>query len=443
MSWQASDGSTMAPLSWFKVTVEVIDLEEEGSIKLTTATDQENATLLQPQVGVSITATDPMDSDVITAGTPTYKWYRTSNRTATGTEIDGEQNWCTSRWVALILMSECISVLLPPTPTEAQRPATKTATAVSEYKTISQIFTNTAPEFPATSAARAVPEETPKGTAIGTPITATDADSGEKLTYWLSGTDAGKFDIDPRTGQLKVEEELDFEDAVNTDQQYSVTVNVADSSGITSGHCHCHGDHYSHHVDEKPEFSAGASIIEVMENKTDLGGDEVDTYTASDQEGAVVTFTLSGDDGDKFELDDATAGGMVLAFEDEPDFENPGDMNRDNVYEVTVVASDGANAAMRDVTVKVTNIGEDGKIEVMPGAARVGTQLTAELTDSDGVVSGPTWQWYKNENEEAVTLPLPSELRGEDGALLDAWEKIKDATSDSYTPVSDDNGNGC
>ena len=226
---------------------------------------------------------------------------------------------------------------------------------------------------------------------------------------------------------MKVEEELDFEDAVNTDQQYSVTVNVADSSGITSGTAIVMVTITVTNVDEKPEFSAGASIIEVMENKTDLGGDEVDTYTASDQEGAVVTFTLSGDDGDKFELDDATAGGMVLAFEDEPDFENPGDMNRDNVYEVTVVASDGANAAMRDVTVKVTNIGEDGKIEVMPAQPRVGTQLTAELTDSDGVVSGPTWQWYKNENEEAVTLPLPSELRGEDGALLDAWEKIKDA----------------
>ena len=61
---------------------------------------------------------------------------------------------------------------------------------------------------------------------------------------------------------------------------------------------------------------------------------------------------------------------MVLAFKDKPDFEDPGDMNGDNVYEVTVVASDGANAAMRDVTVKVTNIERElGKLEVMPDAA--------------------------------------------------------------------------
>ena len=152
-----------------------------------------------------------------------------------------------------------------------------------------------------------------------------------------------------------------------------------------------------------------------MENETVLGADAVDNYMATDPEGAVVTFTLSGDDGDKFELaDTATVGSMVLAFEDEPDFENPGDMNGDNVYEVTVVASDGANAAMRDVTVKVTNITELGKLEVMPTQPRVGIELTAELTDSDGVVSGPTWQWYKNE----VSKTHVPDARDGGGALL-------------------------
>ena len=55
---QASDGTEM---SYFKVTVNVTDLEEEGSAKLR-PTAQEATTLLQPQVGVRITAhslTDP------------------------------------------------------------------------------------------------------------------------------------------------------------------------------------------------------------------------------------------------------------------------------------------------------------------------------------------------------------------------------------------------
>ena len=84
-------------------------------------------------------------------------------------------------------------------------------------------------------------EETPKGTAIGIPVTATDADSADELTYWLSGNgdDADKFDIDARTGQLKVETKLNYEaDADETGNQCatpynacSVTVFVADSSG--------------------------------------------------------------------------------------------------------------------------------------------------------------------------------------------------------------------
>ena len=115
-----------------------------------------------------------------------------------------------------------------------------------------------------------------------------------------------------------------------------------------------------------------------------------------------------------------------------PNFENPGDMNKDNVYEVTVVASDGANSATRDVTVKVTNMGEDGKIEVMPAQPRIGSELTAELTDSDGVVSGPTWQWHKQDADNDCPEA------GETAWVAD--NRIKGATSATYTPDSDDVG---
>ena len=160
---------------------------------------------------------------------------------------------------------------------------------------------------------------------------------------------------------------------------------------------------------------------------TNLETDDVEaaTYAATDPEGGVVTLTLSGDDDDKFKLTSADA----LEFKEKPDFENPGDMNRDNVYEVTVVASDGANSAMRDVTVKVTNVEEGGEIEVMPAQPRVGTELTAELTDSDGIVSGPTWQWQRQMVEDNETCSVVED---------EAWTLIKDATSAAYTPVSKD-----
>ena len=78
-----------------------------------------------------------------------------------------------------------------------------------------------------------------------------------------------------------------------------------------------------------------------------------------------------------------------------PDFENPGDSDRDNVYEVTVVVSDGVNDSMVAVTVKVTNIEEDeeeNRNGVTPVQPRVGMKLTAVLKDSDGIVTGPTWE---------------------------------------------------
>ena len=52
---------------------------------------------------------------------------------------------------------------------------------------------------------------------------------------------------------------------------------------------------------------------------------------------------------------------QVLSFKENPDYEMPGDRNRDNVYEVTVRASDGGLNTDYKVIVKVTNQEEDAK----------------------------------------------------------------------------------
>ena len=88
---QASDGGTM---NWFKLTVNVMDVEEEGSVKLSPSnadgTEVQVATvLLQPQVGVPITAHSLTDPDGVSdeARTDaTYQWYRTSSRDGDGDE---------------------------------------------------------------------------------------------------------------------------------------------------------------------------------------------------------------------------------------------------------------------------------------------------------------------------------------------------------------------
>ena len=63
-----------------------------------------------------------------------------------------------------------------------------------------------------------VAEDAAAGTKVGDPVTAIDPDSGDALTYSLSGTDAAFFDIDSATGQISVGSNafLDFEAAKNS-----------------------------------------------------------------------------------------------------------------------------------------------------------------------------------------------------------------------------------
>ena len=73
---------------------------------------------------------------------------------------------------------------------------------------------------------RTVAEQAAKGTNIGAPVTATDAD-GDPLTYTRGGVDAAFFAIDNVSGQLAVSEELDFE----VKAAYTFVMGVSDGRG--------------------------------------------------------------------------------------------------------------------------------------------------------------------------------------------------------------------
>ena len=63
-----------------------------------------------------------------------------------------------------------------------------------------------------------------------------------------------------------------------------------------------------------------------------------------------------------FKLTGTTDNMRTLEFKEKADFENPADRDRDNIYEVTVVASDVEEMAERAVTVKIIDSDEAGKI---------------------------------------------------------------------------------
>ncbi len=84
---------------------------------------------------------------------------------------------------------------------------------------------NGKPTFPGPTTTRSVAENSPAGTNVGAPVSATDPD-GDALSYKLGGTDAAKFDIATTTGQITVGSgtNLNYE----AKSSYSVNVEVSD-----------------------------------------------------------------------------------------------------------------------------------------------------------------------------------------------------------------------
>ena len=75
---------------------------------------------------------------------------------------------------------------------------------------------------------RYVVENSPRDTAIGVPVAASDDDE-DTLTYALEGADADEFEIDESTGQLKTKSGVTYDYEMKS--SYSVTVTVTDGNG--------------------------------------------------------------------------------------------------------------------------------------------------------------------------------------------------------------------
>ena len=209
--------------------------------------------------------------------------------------------------------------------------------------TVIVINVNQPPVFPSNeTGARSVIENTAAGQPIGDPVEAEDPDAGATLTYTLGGDDAASFDIIESTGQLQTKNDLDFEDKAS----YTVTVTATDQSNASNT---ITVTITITNVDENPEVS-GEQTRDYAEN----GTDPVATYTTADPEDDQITWSLSGDDSSNFSISNTG----LLTFSSSPDYEAPTDTDYDNVYLVTVLASDSANTDSLDVTINVTDENE-------------------------------------------------------------------------------------
>jgi hypothetical protein len=88
--------------------------------------------------------------------------------------------------------------------------------------------------------------------------------------------------------------------------------------------------------------------VNVAENTT-----AVTTVSATDPQTDPITYAIAGGaDAALFSIDPNSG---ALSFIAAPDYENPGDVGLDNVYEVTVQASDGSNTDTQTISVTVTD----------------------------------------------------------------------------------------
>ncbi len=249
---------------------------------------------------------------------------------------------------------------------------------------VTDVEENNAPVFvEGTATERSVQENTPAGRNIGGPVTATDADEADILTYSLSGADAASFGIVSATGQLRTRAPLDYEQK-NT---YSVAVLVSDGNGGTDsiGVAINVTDVDETPTAHAPEFIEGSSTTRTIAENTPAGRNIGAPVTATDEDEDVLTYTLSGADAADFGIVSTTGQLQTRA---------PLDYEQKNVYSVAVIVSDGTLTDTIGVAINVTDVAENRAPvfasrsmersipENTPAGRNIGSPITA--TDADG-----------------------------------------------------------
>lgn len=220
---------------------------------------------------------------------------------------------------------------------------------------------------------------TENSTAVTT-VQAADFD-GQSVFYSISGADAFLFTIDSRTGVLTFRTAPDHEapQDSNSDNVYELTVRA--NSGysdyqalrITVADVN---DYVPIIVSNNGQAGEDTVSVGVRENEA-----LVTTVNAMDLDSKpVLRYTIiGGDDAGLFTLD-ATTGALRFVATP-PKIDAPTDANHDNIYDVLVRASDGANADTQRLRIMVvengvTITGTEGDDVITPRRSTTGTTST-------------------------------------------------------------------
>ena len=227
--------------------------------------------------------------------------------------------------------------------------------------------------------------------SITTPVaryTARDPEGGSSTYNWsVEGADASSFAIDG-SGNLRFNSQPDHE----VQDTYDISVVAADTNNPS----------------DRGELAITVTVTDVNE-APEVVGDSSETYQETrthpvatfgyiDPEGDDVTWSLAGTDRGDFSIAETSTGAGELQFVSTPDYERPADSGGDNVYNITVVATDDgtpARVGRLDVAVTVSNLNEPPSTPTGRAAITVAENTTGNLSrySSSDPDAGDTVRW--------------------------------------------------
>ena len=164
-----------------------------------------------------------------------------------------------------------------------------------------------------------------------------------------------------------------------------------------------------------PSFEEGASAARSIAENSAAGTAVGDPITATDREDDDIAYSLVGGDTELFDIHKSN-GQLSVAEGANLDFESK------STYSVRARAmDDGGRLDNITVSIRVTDVDEEGMVDVSTEAPELGSELMAAVMDPDGDVTSISWQWERSEDQMA-------------------WTSIEGATSATYTPETADEG---
>lgn len=191
-------------------------------------------------------------------------------------------------------------------------------------------------------------------------FTATGIDQdGDALTWSISGgADASRFVIDPLTGEVRFlnAPSVDAPADAGSDNVYDIMLTAGDGKSFSTAEAVAIA---VTDVNGAPSVTSAAAA-----NFAENGVGAVYTATGTDPDaGTILSWTLTGTDAALFNINAATG---AVTFKAAPNFEAPGDAGANNVYDITVTASDGTlSSPARAVAITVTNVNATASVSAL------------------------------------------------------------------------------